>query len=205
VLGGASHQEAWLAVRRAAQSLCSAWGGGGRPARTQRRAVHNEASQRRTVVGLGLLRAALRGGRGRRRLDGGSFSEWRRSRAAGGSSGGRSGAAVEVSEERNGAAASRQVAAATKQVTATRQLTMAAAAVAHMQPGAHGGRRGGGTAAWPRVASTVTRQPACLVKRLVPLTCGPSSLFEFPMIFNHVNFEIQNSDLPDVQHSPNFA
>jgi hypothetical protein len=175
VLGGASHQEAWLAVRRAAQSLCSAWGGGGRPARTQKRVVHNEASQRRMVVGLGLLWAALRGGDGRRRLDGGSFSEWRRSRAAGGSSGGRSGAAVEASEDRNGAAveasedrngaaASRQVAAAAKQVTATRQLTVAAAAaVARMQPGA----RGGGAAAWPRVASAVTRQPTSSVSRLV--------------------------------------
>jgi hypothetical protein len=67
------------------------------------------------------------------------------------------------------------------------------------------GLAGGGAAAWPRVASAVTRQPACSVKRLVPLTCGPSGLFEFPMIFNHPNFEIQNSDLPDVQNSPNFA
>jgi hypothetical protein len=50
VLGGASRRESWLAVRRAAQSLCSAWGGDDRPARTRRRTVHNEASQRRTVV-----------------------------------------------------------------------------------------------------------------------------------------------------------
>jgi hypothetical protein len=41
--------------------------------------------------------------------------------------------------------------------------------------------------------------------RLVPLTCGPSGLFEFPMIFNHSNFEIQNGDLTDVQNSLNFA
>jgi hypothetical protein len=67
------------------------------------------------------------------------------------------------------------------------------------------GLAGGGTAAWPRVASAVTRQPACSVKRLVPLTCGPSGLFEFPMIFNHLNFEIQNGDLPDVKNSPNFV
>jgi hypothetical protein len=166
VLGGASRQESWLAVRRAAQSLCSAWGGDGRPARTRRHAAHNEASQRRTVVGLGLLRAALRGGGGRRRLDGGSFSKWRRSRAAGGRSGGRSGAAVEASEDRNRAAASRQVAAAAKQVTATRQFTVAAA-MARMQPGVRRGRRGGGTAAWPRMASAVMRQPARSVSQLV--------------------------------------
>jgi hypothetical protein len=140
VLGGASRQESWLAVRRAAQSLCSAWGGDGRPARTRRHVVHNEASQRRTVVGLGLLRATLRGGGGRQRLDGGSFSKWHRSRAAGGRSGGRSGAAVEASEDRNRAAASRQVAAAAKQVTATRQFTVAAAAVARMQAGVRRGR-----------------------------------------------------------------
>jgi hypothetical protein len=76
--------------------------------------------------------------------------------------------------------------------------------------GARGGdtawpARGGGAAAWPRVASAVARQPARSVRRLVPLTCGPSGLFEFPMIFNHSNFEIQNSDLPDVQNPPNFA
>jgi hypothetical protein len=64
---------------------------------------------------------------------------------------------------------------------------------------------GGGTAVWPRVANAVTRQPARSVRRLVPLTCRPSGLFEFPMIFNHSNFEIQNSDLPDVQNPPNFA
>jgi hypothetical protein len=109
----------------------------------------------------------LASGSGRQRLDGGSFSEWRRSRAAGGSSGGRSGAAVEASEDRNGAVASRQVAAAAKQVTTTWQLTVAAAAMARMQPGARGGRRGGGAAAWPRVASAVTRQPARSVSRLV--------------------------------------
>jgi hypothetical protein len=67
------------------------------------------------------------------------------------------------------------------------------------------GLLGGGAAVWPRVASVVTRQPACSVKRLVPLTCGPSGLFEFLMIFNHSNFEIQNGDLPVVQNSPNFA
>jgi hypothetical protein len=67
------------------------------------------------------------------------------------------------------------------------------------------GLAGGGAAAWSRVASAVTSQPACSVKRLVPLTCGPSGLFEFSMIFNHLNFEIQNSDLPDVKKSPNFA
>jgi hypothetical protein len=39
----------------------------------------------------------------------------------------------------------------------------------------------------------------------VQLTSGPSALFEFPMIFNHLNFEIQNGDLPDVQNAPNFA
>jgi hypothetical protein len=76
--------------------------------------------------------------------------------------------------------------------------------------GARGGdtawpTRGGGAAAWPRVASVVTRQPARSVRWLVPLTCGPSGLFEFPMIFNHSNFEIQNSDLPDVQNSLNFS
>jgi hypothetical protein len=37
---------------------------------------------------------------------------------------------------------------------------------------------GGGAAAWPRVASTVTRQPTRSVKRPVPLTCGPSCLFK---------------------------
>jgi hypothetical protein len=63
----------------------------------------------------------------------------------------------------------------------------------------------GGAAAWPRVASAVMRQPARSVKRLVPLTCGPSGLFEFPMIFNYSNFEIQNGDLLVVQNSPNFA
>jgi hypothetical protein len=64
---------------------------------------------------------------------------------------------------------------------------------------------GGGAAAWPCMASAVTRQPARSVKRLVPLTCGPSGLFEFPMIFNHSNFEIQNGDLPVAQNSPNIA
>jgi hypothetical protein len=167
VLSGASRQESWLAVRRVAQSLCSAWGGDVRPARTRKRAVHNEASHWRTVVGLGLLRAALRGGGGRRRLDDGNFLKWSRSRAAGGRSGGRSRAAVEASEDRNGAAASRQVAAAAKQVTATRQFTVAAAAVARMQPVARGGRRGGGTTAWPRVESAVTRQSTRSVSRLV--------------------------------------
>jgi hypothetical protein len=67
------------------------------------------------------------------------------------------------------------------------------------------GLAGGGTTAWPRVASAVTRQPTCSVKRLVPLTCGLSGLFEFPMIFNQSKFEIQNGDLHDVQNSPNFA
>jgi hypothetical protein len=67
------------------------------------------------------------------------------------------------------------------------------------------GLAGGGATAWPRVASEVMRQPARSVKRLVPLTCGPSGLFEFPMIFNHSNFEIQNGDLIIVQNSPNFA
>jgi hypothetical protein len=67
------------------------------------------------------------------------------------------------------------------------------------------GLAGGGAAAWPPVASTVMRQPARSVKRLVPLTCGPSGLFEFPIIFNHSNFEIQNGDLSDAQNSPNFA
>jgi hypothetical protein len=62
VLSGASHEGAWLAGRRAAQSQCLAWGGGGRPAQNRRRAVHSEALQRRMVYGLGLLRAALRGG-----------------------------------------------------------------------------------------------------------------------------------------------
>jgi hypothetical protein len=62
------------------------------------------------------------------------------------------------------------------------------------------GLAGGGAAVWPRVASAVMRQPACSVKRLVPLTYEPSCLFEFPMIFNHLNFEIQNSDLPDVKN-----
>jgi hypothetical protein len=67
------------------------------------------------------------------------------------------------------------------------------------------GLAGGGAAAWPHVASMVTRQPACSVKRLVPLTCGPCGLFEFSIIFNHSNFEIQNGDLFEVQNSPNFA
>jgi hypothetical protein len=35
-----------------------------------------------------------------------------------------------------------------------------------------------GAAAWPRVASAVTRQPTRSVKRPVPLTCGPSGLFK---------------------------
>jgi hypothetical protein len=62
VLSGASHQGAWLAVRRVAQSQCPAWGGSGRPARNRRRTVHNEAPQWRMVDGLGLLRAVHRGG-----------------------------------------------------------------------------------------------------------------------------------------------
>jgi hypothetical protein len=39
--------------------------------------------------------------------------------------------------------------------------------VARMQPGARGGRQGGGAATWPRVASAVTRQPALSVSRVV--------------------------------------
>jgi hypothetical protein len=57
---------------------------------------------------------------------------------------------------------------------------------------------GSGAAVWPCVASVVTRQPARSVRQLVPLTCEPSGLFEFPMIFNHSNFEIKNGDLMDV-------
>jgi hypothetical protein len=148
VLGGASRQESWLAVRRAAQSLCSAWGGDGRPARTRRHAIHNEASQRRTVVGLGLLRAALRGGGGRRRLDGGSFSKWRRSRAAGGRSGGRSGSTIKASEDRNG------------------NVTVHCGSSSR---GAHAARRAWRSAGrWHGgVASTMTRQPVRSVSRLV--------------------------------------
>jgi hypothetical protein len=59
VLGGASRQGAWLAGRRAAQPQSPARGGGGRPARNQRRAVHSVVPQRRMVDGLGLLQAAL--------------------------------------------------------------------------------------------------------------------------------------------------
>jgi hypothetical protein len=33
---------------------------------------------------------------------------------------------------------------------------------------------GGGAAAWPHVASAVTRQPTRWFSRLVPLTCGPA-------------------------------
>jgi hypothetical protein len=40
------------------------------------------------------------------------------------------------------------------------------------------------------MARAVMRQPALSVERLVPMTCGPSVLFEFPMIFNHLKFEI---------------
>jgi hypothetical protein len=68
-----------------------------------------------------------------------------------------------VSEDRKRAVARRQVAAAAKEVTATQQFTVAAAAMARMQPGAREGQRGGGTAAWPRVASAVMRQPTCSV------------------------------------------
>jgi hypothetical protein len=67
------------------------------------------------------------------------------------------------------------------------------------------GLGGGGAAAWVHVASAVTRQPARSVKRLVPLTCGPSGLFEFSMILIHSNFEIQNGDLPVVQNLLSFA
>jgi hypothetical protein len=50
-----------------------------------------------------------------------------------------------------------------------------------------------------------TGRPVGAVKRPVQLTSGPLALFEFPMIFNHSSFEIQNGDLPDVQNSPNFV
>jgi hypothetical protein len=40
------------------------------------------------------------------------------------------------------------------------------------------------------MARAMMRQPALSVERLVPMTCGPSVLFEFPMIFNHLKFEI---------------
>jgi hypothetical protein len=54
---------------------------------------------------------------------------------------------------------------------------------ARTECGARGGgaawpAHGGGVVAWPRVVSTVTRQPARSVRRLVPLTCGPSGLFK---------------------------
>jgi hypothetical protein len=48
---------------------------------------------------------------------------------------------------------------------------------AHVEAVVHGQRvevAGGGAAAWPRVASAVTRQPARWFSRLVPLTCGPA-------------------------------
>jgi hypothetical protein len=48
---------------------------------------------------------------------------------------------------------------------------------AHVEAVLYGWRvevEGGGAAAWPRVASAVTRQPARWFSRLVPLTCGPA-------------------------------
>jgi hypothetical protein len=48
---------------------------------------------------------------------------------------------------------------------------------AHVEAVLHGRRvevAGGGAAAWPRVVSAVTRQPARWFSRLVPLTCGPA-------------------------------
>jgi hypothetical protein len=48
---------------------------------------------------------------------------------------------------------------------------------AHVEAVLHGRRMEvvrSGAAAWPRVASAVTRQPARWFSRLVPLTCGPA-------------------------------
>jgi hypothetical protein len=50
---------------------------------------------------------------------------------------------------------------------------------------------GGGTAAWPRVASAVMRQPTRSVKLPVPLTCGPSGLFK--LIRFLPKLQLQNS------------
>jgi hypothetical protein len=44
-----------------------------------------------------------------------------------------------------------------------------------------------------------------LFKRSRQLSSGPQLHFVFSKIFNHPNFEIRISDLPDVQNSPNFA
>jgi hypothetical protein len=62
---------------------------------------------------------------------------------------------------------------------------------------------------WPGhsnvAARARTQWPGRAVKQPVQLTCGPSALFEFPMIFNHSNFEIQNGDLANVQKYLNFV
>jgi hypothetical protein len=49
-----------------------------------------------------------------------------------------------------------------------------------------------------------TGWPVGAIKRPVQLTGGPA-LFEFLMIFNHSNFEIQNGNLSNEQNSPNFV
>jgi hypothetical protein len=73
---------------------------------------------------------------------------------------------------------------------------------AHLEVALHGQRvevAGGGMVAWPHVASAVTRQPARSVRRLVPLTCGPSGLFKLihflPKLQLH-NLQTQSSLCP---------
>jgi hypothetical protein len=58
------------------------------------------------------------------------------------------------------------------------------------------------TAMCPRMR---LQRPGHAVKHSVQMTCGPLAPFEFPMIFNLLNFEIQNCDFPNVQNSSNFA
>jgi hypothetical protein len=44
-----------------------------------------------------------------------------------------------------------------------------------------------------------------MVRRQVRLTGGPGSISKFQGFSNLLKFEIQNSDLPNVQNSSNFA
>jgi hypothetical protein len=60
-----------------------------------------------------------------------------------------------------------------------------------------------------RSSSSVSRtrgwRPVRPVRRCLRLTSGAQLQFKFPMIFTHLNFEIQNGDLLDIKNSPNFA
>jgi hypothetical protein len=55
---------------------------------------------------------------------------------------------------------------------------------------------------WCRACAGDRREPLSSGLRL---TSGPRLHFIFSKIFNHPNFEIRISDLPNVQNSPNFA